>query len=467
MIKKHKNIVLFILLVVMVVITYWFEERGNANALKLENKRTEVLKTDHLGELLGVTGLKIDFVKKGDNYYSRENNIPLYKARLDEFFKILGGLKVKTFLKEEDVKKVGRAFYIPDDALKLTFHFEKGEVSFSLGKKLSFDQTFYMEINEGAKNHIVIVSDESPDPGVYKSDEEYQRSEAKYKRLSMVFMLTNNYFYDTRIFKDFYTDEKTIHFDQITISTFRNKKFLINFKETTTTPPAPKGIHYFEENWLSFHNTLSHLQGRTVIAPYEPNALSEILSQFEIKDRAGRNITLTLYKIFGEQNGYFLTSSLDRMLYVLKPEDAQFFFVNVQDFWKKSIFPDVKEYDLGITFYNNITDQVKIIDKELFKVETPKAGITPRPLEFKKLVDFLKTEGDHVTELTEKPSEILKKNIMRLSFLNRSLSVILEENDAILVDLDLGLKIHHYVGATLPFSIKRSDYFEENTSLKK
>ena len=69
-------------------------------------------------------------------------------------------------------------------------------------------------------------------------------------------------------------------------------------------------------------------------------------------------------------------------------------------------------------------------------------------------------EGDHVSELNEKPSEILKKSIIRVNFENRSLSVILEENDAILVDIDHKIKIHHYVGATLPFSIKRTDYFE-------
>lgn len=461
MFKKNKNLVLLALLIAAIGITYWFEERGNTNALKLENKRTQVLNTEQLGELVGVRGLKIDFVKKGNAYYSRENNILLHKAHLDEFFTILGGLKVKTFLNDEDVNKVGRAFYIPDDALKMSFQFEKGEVSFTLGKKLTFDQTFYMEITQDGKKHIVIVSDESPDPGVYKTDQEYQRSEAKYKRLMMVFMLTNVYFYDTRVFKDLYPDEKAINFDEITISTFRNKKYSINFKNTTTNPPAPKGIDYFEENWLSFHNTLTHLQGRTVIAPYEPSALSEILSQFEVKDRYERNYTLTLYKIFGEQNGYFLTSSLDKLLYVLKPEDARFFFVNVQDFWKKGLMPNLKEYALGITFYDNKTDQVKVIDRELFKVESMSLAVTTRPLEFKKLIDFLKTEGDHVSQLTEKPSEILKKNIMRLNFDNRAISVILEDNDAILVDLDLKIKIHHYVGATLPFSIKRSDYFEE------
>ena len=460
MFKKNKNLFLFLFLIIAIGITYWFEERGNENALKFEKKRTEVLNSENLGELKGVKGLKIDFEKQGENYFSRDNKINLSKARLDEFYKILGSLKVKTFLKDEDVAKVGREFYIPDNGLTLTFQFEKGDVSFTLGKKLSFDQTFYMEVTQEGKKKIVIVSDESPDPGAYKTNEEYQRSEAKYKRLSMVFMLTNVYFYDTRVFKDLYPDPKNINFDEITISTFRNKKYTLNFKATLTNPPAPKGIAYFEENWLSFHSSLTNLQGRTVISPYESSALSEVLSQFEIKDRSGRNIVLTLYKIFGDQNGYFLTSSLDKYLYVLKPEEARFLFVNVQDFWKKTFSPTSKEYPLSLTFFDQKTENVRVIDKEIFKIESINAGLSTRALEFKKLVDFLKTGGDRISELTEKPSEILKKNIMRLNFDNRALSVILEENEVILVDLDLKIKIHYYVGATIPFSIKRSDYFE-------
>lgn len=457
---KHKNIILFLLLAFAIGITYWFEERGNEHAIKIETKRTEVLNSENMGELKAVDGLKLDFIKKGNKYYASENLVPLSQERIDEFFKILAGLKVKTFLSPADVAKVGRSFYIDDDAMKLNFHFEKGDISFSLGKKLSFDQTFYMEVTQAGIKQIVIVSDESPDPGVYQNDKDYQRSEAKYKRLQIVFMLTNVYFYDTRIFKDLFPDPKTINFSEITISTFRNKKYTLSFRDTTSMPPPPKGIYYFEENWLSFHRSLTNLSGRTVIAPYEVSALSDLLSQFEITDRSKQKMTLTLYKKFGDQNGYFLTSSLDKFLYVLKPDDARFFFVNVQDFWKKSIAPANKEYPFSITFVDNKTEAVKIIDKELFKVEPTKAGQKPRGLEFKKLIDFLKTEGDHVSELTEKPRDLIKKNIMTLNFDNRALSVILEDNDAILVDFDLKIKIHHYVGATIPFSIKRADYFE-------
>jgi hypothetical protein len=460
MFKKNKNIFLLLILVASIGITYWFEERGNQNALKVEAIRTSILNTEKLGLLKHVKGLKLDFDKKGEFYYSSTNDVLLSQDRINEFFEILSGLKVKTFIQNEDVEKVGRSFYIPDDQLKLNFQFEKGGIEFTLGKKLDFDQSFYMEITQDGKKQIVIANDVSPDPGAYKTDKEYQVSDLKYKRLQMIFMLTNVYFYDTRVFKDIYKDEKIIHFDLVTITTFRNKKFTLNFKDTATSPAAPKGIQYFEDNWLSFHKSLTTLIGRTVLAPYEQSALSDLLSQFEIKDRTGREIILTIYKKFGDQNGYFLTSSLDKLLYVLKPEDARFFFVNVQDFWKKNIFPTNREYQLGITFFDNKTEMVKITDKELFKAESMKGKSNVRVLEFKKLIDFLKTDGDHVSELTEKTSEIVKKSVLKLKFDNRVLSVILEDNDAILVDLDQKIKIHHYVGATIPFSLKRSDYFE-------
>ena len=460
--KRNKNFILFMTLITAIGLTYWFEERGNLNKELIDVKSHSILDAADLGELKGVKGLKIDFEKSEKGYISRDNHLPLSSARLDEFFKILSGLKVKTFLSDEDVRKVGRNYYIEDDGLKMTFSFEQGQMSFVLGKKLPYDQTFYMEIEKGGKKQMVIASDETADPGVYQNDKDYQRSEAKYKRLQMLFMLTNLYFYDTRIFKDMYAEADKIHFAEIAISTFRNKKFKVNFKNTKTNPEPPAGINYFEDNWISFHGALTKLEAKQAIAPYEPSALNEILSFFEIEDRSGRKIELQLYKKFGEANGYFLTSSLDKVLYVIKPEDARFFFVNVQDFWKKTVEPKSKEYLLTLSFLDHTSAQIRITDKELFRADSVEANtkLKPRPLEFKKLVDFIKTEGDRVSDLTEKPSETLKKSLMKVNFDNKTLNVILEDNDAILVDVDAKIKIHHYVGAKIPFSLKRADYFE-------
>ena len=60
-------------------------------------------------------------------------------------------------MRDEDVKKVGRSFYIEDEGLKMTFSFERGAMSFTLGKKLPYDQTFYMEVEKvGKKLHEIV-----------------------------------------------------------------------------------------------------------------------------------------------------------------------------------------------------------------------------------------------------------------------------------------------------------------------
>ncbi|MBY0414555.1 MAG: hypothetical protein K2Q18_10330 [Bdellovibrionales bacterium] len=459
---KHKNIVLFLLLVLALVGTYVFEERGNQVKKAAEIERNTLFNADSLGEIKAIVGVKLNFEKRGDDYYDKITNLKLSQARLNEFFQILSGLKIKSQLNQEEVNKVGLNFYIPDPSMRLTFHFEKGEMTFVLGKKLEYDQSFYLQVIRGNSSQVVIAHDDSPDPGVYQNDEEYKKSDAKFKRLQIIFLLTNKYFHDTRVFKDMnYVDDK-INFKSASIATFRNKKYSISFETSTTNPPAPKGINYFEDNWLSFHRFLTKLEGKSAYYPADPKLLGEPLSQLEITDRENRKYTLEVYKKYGEENGYFLKTSLNTIIYELKQPDAEYFFVNVQDFWEKRLPPKEKEFNMKVTFYDGKTEIVQIQDKELFKVFPTTTNLTEaniRALEFKRLLEFFKGEGSHITDLDLKPSDLLKKNVLRVQFDKRNLSVILEENEAIIVDSDLKIMIHHYIGAKLPFSIKHDDYF--------
>lgn len=225
--KKHKNIWLFALLVLALLATYWFEERGSVLKQLSVSRDSELFNLSDVNNLKSLRGIKINIDRDGDKYFAHENHLPLSKMRLDELFTILSNLKIKSIISEADLNKVGRSYYISDDALKLTFSYASSELILSLGNKLPYDQTFYLEVTRNGKTQMVIASDDSPDPGVYQSDKDYQRSEAKYKRLQMLFMLTNLYFYDNRVFKDMYSDGSKIHFANVEVLTFRNKKFNI------------------------------------------------------------------------------------------------------------------------------------------------------------------------------------------------------------------------------------------------
>lgn len=459
---KNRNLILFLILIIFIGLTYWFEEKGTADKRQEDKIRYSILDVKDFGEMTGVKGIKINFKKVGNAFVAGDNNLDLSLKKVEEFFTILAGLKTKNIISNEDVAKVGRNFYIPDDTMTMKFQFEKGDIDFILGKKLDYDQAFYMDVIKNGKHQMFVVNDESPDPGAYASDKDYNKSEAKYKRLEMMFLLTNVFFYDTKVFSNQNYNDQKINFKKIDISTFRNKKFQVDFEKTATVPRVPVGLSYDEDNWIAFHKSLTNLEGKSIFYPLKESNLDEVLSRFEVTDRDGKSYTLDVYKKYGSLAGYFLKSSLknDR-LYELKSEDAMYFFVNVQDFWKKQIIPNAKEYDLKLVFRQEKgkTEIVHISDKEVFNASSANRRL--RILEVKKLVDFIKLSGDHVSELSKPLEQGIKDIVLDLYFENRHLGVMLEPNDAILFDFDNNIKLHHYVGKNLPFSLRSQDFFEK------
>lgn len=459
--KKNRNLSLLIILIFSLILTYIFEERKSRNQEIVLAKKMSILNVDDLGELKNFSGIKLNVDKRGEKYFAKENNLLLSTKKLEEFLVILSGLKIKKILAPAETANIARSFYIPNEDLKLVFTFEKGNLSFSLGKKLDYDQSFYMEVIKGNEKRIMIVADESVDPNVYQNETEYKKSEFKYQRLQMLFYLTNVFFYETKLFVGFPYTESRINFKKIDIATFRNKKFSLDFEKSVTIPPVQNGINYFDDNWVSFHRVLTNVEAKTIYYPYDKAKLSEPLSILDVEDRDGKKYSLEVYKKFGSLPGYFLKNSFNDVLYELRSEDAKYFFVNIQDFWSKKIYPSEKEYTFQLQFpkESQNTYNVSVKDKEIFdaKVTNGKLNL----VELKKLIDFLKMESDHISEITEKPSDLVGKMILKLYFANRNLGVILEENDLLLVDLDHKLALHYYVGSTVPFSLRMKDYFEK------
>jgi hypothetical protein len=459
---KNKNLLLLLLLIIGIALTYWFEEKGTADKRNEAKTHYSILDARELGDLKAIRSIKLNMKKAGEAYTAADNNLELSTKKVNEFFAILAGLKTKNSISNSDVSKVGRKFYIADENMKMNFQFRNGELEFILGNKLDYDQSFYMEITRNGKRQMFVVNDESPDPGVYTNEKEYNKSAAKYKRLKMIFMLTNVYFYETRVLKNMNYSDQKINFKKIDISTFRNKKFQIDFEKTMTSPAIPTGLHYDEENWIAFHKMLSNLEGKTIFYPVKDSNLDEVLSRFEVTDREGATYTLDVYKKYGSLLGYFLKSSLSKdKLYELKSEDALYFFVNVQDFWKKQIAPISKEYELKVVFNNDNNHQeiIHISDKEMFNASSDKKSL--RILEVKKLIDFLKLAGDHVSDMPKTLNKAPQNIVLELYFENRHLGVMLEENDVVLLDFDNNFKLHHYTGKTIPFHFRVQDFFEK------
>lgn len=454
---KNKNLFLFVFLILGIIFTYFFEEMRNQKKDEEIKKELSLIPTYGLEKLQSIQGIKLSILKKGELFYSAENGLLLSGKKLDEFFKILSGLQVKSIVPKEELAKVDRSFFIANEDLKLNFSFLDEKVQFSLGKKLGYDQRFYMEVvtSKGgvSTKKMVVVEDQSVDPNAYSSEEEYKKSDFKYQRLQMMFYLTNVFFYESAPFHQFHYDPQTLHFKTMEIATFRNKKFSLNFEKTETLPPILSGLKYFEENWISFYRSLVNIEAKTVYFPYDEKKLEGPLSEFIIHDRDQRKIVLTLFKKYGSLTGYFLKTDFNKILYELRAEDSQYFFVNIQDFWQKKIGPISSQYSLKLLFPNQASAvEMLVQDDGLFKA-TSRQGII-NVAQLKKLLDLLKTNADHVSEVLN------EKWVMKLYFENRELDVILIDNEVVFVDPVYKWAMHYYTGKDIPFSILRSDYIK-------
>lgn len=460
--KEHRNLSLFIILIIALSLTYLFEEKRNKDREELKKRELSILDVDSLGDLDRFTGIKINVLKKETGYFSADNNLLLSNKKIEEFLRILSGLKIQKILRPEEYKDIPIDQFIPNKDLSLSFYFKAGFLRFTLGKKLDYDQSFYMEVERENERKLMIVRDDSPDPNVYTDNTEYRTSSFKYQRLQMLFYLTNIFFYETRVLKDFEYAETQINFKKIEIATFRNKKFLIDFEKTQTNPPKLNGLEYFEDNWLSFHNALINLEAKTIYFPYDSSKLDEILSVFNVEDRKGRKYTLELYKKYGSLGGYFLKTDFDKNLYELNMELAKYFFVNVQDFWQKKVVNFESNYSLKLIFprEKNREVELSISDQELFDAKSP-SGKSVIVSNVKMLMDFLKRPADHVDSLEGvKEGADEKKILFNLQFKNSKLGVMLLDNEIVFIDLVNKVKFHFYQGGTIPFGTKIGDYIK-------
>lgn len=459
---KKSNLILLAVLILGLTATYFFHEKRNSEEALIEDSSSRLLDFSTLGDIKRFTTQKADIVKEGEKYFLRDSRYAVNGRRLEEVFTILSNIKTQSIIPLSEIQNLGRSAYIPDDQMRIGFYFESETIFFTLGKKLDFDQTFYLEVERLKNNRsdkvLVIAKDSSLDEGVYQSEEEMKKSDAKYRRLQAIFFLGESFYRDLRIFKDRYSSE-SIDIREISFATFRNKKFTVSFEKTKTFPEAPTGVKYFADNWISFYRTVLALNARGIMTTFKPELLKEPLSVVEILDRDNKKEEFTLYRKYGSLSGYFLVSTLEKSLFELDQDQARYFLLNIQDFWEKKVALPGKVFDLELSQDNAQQLKVKIRDLELFRAE-PLSKLDPDNVNLKKLIDFLKTESNHISKVEKSDRELIQKVRFRMKIDNVLYKVIYEDSDLIFLDTQRNIMYHYYVGNEAPIDLDIKRYWK-------
>lgn len=332
-----KNLILFFIAVGLATFTYFFQELKDREAFEEAEKRGVLLDLEKLGALKGFQLPKASLTKQGDQYLLSSGELA-DERKIDWFMKILGGIRMKRKIPSDDWTPEKRAQFFPNDDEKMEFIFEKGRVSFLLGKKLDFDQSFYMEVYDGKITSRVVAFDAGEMETIYDKDQGH-RSDHRYRRFQSLFYLDNKFLKDYRIFRHWMSKKWSLL--EVTIDNKGNRKYSLNFPDAQTSPKIPFFLRRNEKMMKEFEEGLVKLEGKFYAADEVSLSGEELLSEMIVNSSQGE-ARLKLFR-GSESKKYYIQSSLDDRTYEVDDKFTQSFMRPVQDFWELSPFPQNPE----------------------------------------------------------------------------------------------------------------------------
>ncbi|OFZ73367.1 MAG: hypothetical protein A2451_04495 [Bdellovibrionales bacterium RIFOXYC2_FULL_39_8] len=381
----------------------------------------------------------------------------------------MSNIKVKRYFTEREIKDKSRLDYFPEDNNEILFYFESGEVAFVLGKKLDFDQTFYMEIQSRDRRQWAVAYDSSENSGPYNAEEE-SNNPGRYNRIKHVLNLDEGFFYDTHIFRSKLGKKIADVWSEVKLSLIDGKSFSINFNNRTTNPPVYAGIGYLGPYFTELSQKFLALKGTSMVLDFQPVELAEELASLQFKDLKGVEEELKLYTRYMKRSGLFVRAMFSNNLYEVDRPVADLFLIKVQDLWDKRLFSlnsDIGKQNIffEINFEDHAPAQLKIPFSETLTVNRIDPGPPPKVENFKKLFRFLTLSmADSVTFFdktadTTTAEAMLEKTQFKMKFEDFDVALIFDKGEIIIINEKYNIQLHYIVGERDIIKFAYDDYF--------
>lgn len=357
-----KNIVLFLILVLLCIFTFYYEEVGVIRSNIAKEKSKMLFNHKKLGAFSYVKTPSIYMRKNKKLFYEYKSGNLISIKSTEQFFDALSKLKVDKILDVKNKSNNERVkFFGKSNDHFIEFGFKKGIIKFNFGKKLSFSQSFYVEIIEDNNITWAIASDNSASPEIYSKESSHNNG-YKYKRLLNVLSLDKDFFLDKHI-----VQENEFDIDRVVINSNRNREFEVYIDQLKTKPSVPSGISANAREIKKFVTTLFSMEAHSLIDDFNIEDLDNNVSKIDIFGT--KNITLNLYGKYKGEEGRFVTLSSSKKLFVLNDEVITVFFKHLQDFWLKKINLNKLKDNYKNLYFTLENDSGQTVDLKLIQKE--------------------------------------------------------------------------------------------------
>ncbi|GEM_PF-5418832 len=422
-----KNLGLLALLICLISITYFTQERKGISDQKEKDNYSKILDSSKYGDLLELQTPFMHIMKMDESFINFSDGHKVDQSRVNEFLSRLAEIRAKKYLK--DISPKQRDDFFPEKHLKMIFTFENETLEYHLGKKVNFSQDFYIAFKTKNEDMVIaLANDKLPFEGMVNKQEEH-RSDHKYKRVKSLFDLPTNFFLDLTIF-----DKEELE-RSIVFSNIRNESFAIDFKSGTTNPPPEHPIEVSKTKMEHLKDKLLSLRAVNYLNNADSKKFSRIVGS--IKTEEG---LYTIYEKYNNDQSYYIFNPKNNLYYQFNAGEQKILLFNIHNVWNLRVLEELGA-NVKITFDNNET-----LDLAVHKMGS----------EAIKVFQLLLSPAEYI--VNEKDLSKFKKWKLKLGVNSRELEISFTDSEIIVLDRSLKISYHYIRYSKEPVSIDPDKY---------
>ncbi len=451
----RKTIILFFSLAVLLGAIYYFEEIRDRSFINQAKKTKKIFSAKEIKSAIKILINTISFVQEDDNYYISGKHYKVDKNKIDALRDDLISISVKEEIKLD--KTVPFLFYFPEENRTIEFINGNNINSITIGAKLRHDRYFYLRHKQNNIEKVYLAYIDKPLLQM-SSKSEYRLRQKQFNNFLEIFKVNEEFYYSRLLFNKIKSQV-----NQVKIRNFRSKDLIIDLKKSQTIPKIFNNLNYDQKKISRFKQRLLGLEAVEVFTLGDGSILDNKISEVSVTfSNMARRISL--YRKFNDLNGYFAVFDDENIIYELKGENAKLFFVNVQDFWGKSIWKTlnndklINSISFSFSFFKEESSLLKAQLNDEFKIENlTNHNLVPSNISFYQLFDLLQVSADYVSELDK--VDIFEKYIFKINIFKFNLYLIMQKGELIFIIEQLKLKFHYYSSNIPKIALELSDYF--------
>ena len=416
-----KNIILFGVVVVLLGLTYVFQEKRSEKEYIESQTRDQIIKEE-------ITHLKLPHVeaeKKGESWWS--GNVLMSHNSFKQI-----GKKLKDIHKVKDIQGEYKN-YFPHPIV-----FEVNHEVWSIGD-LSLDkQAFY--ISRGDKIMLAEIVGESTE--LTQHEEEI----AGIKLNELVTSMSKSFdeLKENQLFR-FFPD---LPFDRIVLSAEGSLPFELDFIHNKTHPEPIPGIRPHRDLKAKFFSLLTQMTIRQEV-PYDKNLKFKKLGEVQFKNDKKR-VTWSLWLKSEKSADAYIIDDESKRAFLMVGGTLRIFFIQLQDYWDKKIIPPASFQTftrLNTEFVQGAKSaKVMVLNREPLAFEV--SGYKVEQLKMEQLFQVIfnlgpRDQGDRVSNLSKtERQQVLSEDHLRVEVMGQNLVMWRKTQELIVVNLTQGYKVH-------------------------